>query len=99
MENLTKQEIKHYVIVNLFYNLTHQLLKEKIYSQVIKNIVEHIVSINNVKIEIFTKTLISSINKNNSLYCLLFEGFVWSETPEKFDYWYDLSYKYLYENY
>lgn len=29
METLTKQEIKHYIIVNLSYNLTHKLLKKR----------------------------------------------------------------------
>lgn len=43
MKKLSKQQIKHYVIVNLSYSLTHKLLKEKIYSQTIRNITEQVI--------------------------------------------------------
>lgn len=49
MEILTKREIKHYVIVNLSYNLTHKALKEKIYSQIIRNLVDELLDIQKMK--------------------------------------------------
>lgn len=99
MEELSKQQIKHYIIVNLSYNLTHKLLKEKIYSQIIRNITEHIISVNNINTKHFVKAIINNANRNNLLYSLLCDSFVWGKTPEEFKYWYNLYRKYLYENY
>lgn len=99
METLTKQEIKHYIIVNLSYSLTHKLLKEKIYSQVVRNITKRIISTNDVNIKYLLKSIINNANRYNLLHYLLKSGFLWSQTPEKFNYWDKLFKKYYNENY
>lgn len=52
MKKLSKRQIKHYVIVNLSYSLTHKLLKEKIYSQTIRNITEQVILYDNANIKL-----------------------------------------------
>ena len=81
MKKLSKRQIKHYVIVNLSYSLTHKLLKEKIYSQTIRNITEQVILYDNANIKL--KAIINQANRYNLLHCLLSSSFLWCETPKE----------------
>lgn len=82
MKKLAKQQIKHYVIVNLSYSLTHKLLKEKLYSQVIFNIVNDYIKDETLPIESLELTLTTE-----DISTLILEGFNWTTSKEGFQYW------------
>ena len=89
---MNKKEIRHYVVCNLSYAVTHALIETKLYSKVIANIVNGIreCNSNHESIERFVKNL------NNIKYLgrFLNAAFFWAITPEKHDYWDNLAIKY-----
>lgn len=100
MKTLIKQEIKHYVIINLSYSLTHKALKEKIYSQIVKNLVDELLDIQkwNLHKILPINEYINDINKKDKLYYLIGSFTSW-HTPEGDSYWNKLFKKYYNENY
>lgn len=79
MENL-----KHQVIKEMPYNLTHFLLKEKCYSQFVNNTVDHA---NKWKIK--PCVVISTIKQTN----VCMDSFIWHETEENWVFWSNINKK------
>lgn len=96
-----KKQLKHYLIVNLSYKLTKQLLDEKIYSQVINSVINDMI----VETENFYEThkeyLLTHLVKREleliieaDEMCMLLRNMNWENTPEGFEFWFNLFKKY-----
>lgn len=92
-----KQQFKHHIIVNLSYRVTHQLLKEKIYSQVISNIVDNcVIALNDYNsINAIDKVMnrLNKLCKSQDATELIFSGFEWNKSKEGSNYWIYIYYK------
>lgn len=83
---LNLKEIKHHLIVNMSYQITKQLLKEKIYSKVVNNICQQ-VTIYYTDMNL-AKRCIDELLKDANTNDLIMFGFNWNNTPEGFNFWY-----------
>lgn len=91
---MTKKEIRHYVVCNLNYAITSTLIKTKLYSKVITNIIEHYY---NKRIKHYWFDLerwLKCINSCMTLPSLLLTAFPWDKTPEGDEYWTDIYRRY-----
>lgn len=96
-----RKQLKHYLIVNLSYKLTKQLLDEKIYSQVINSVIDDLIIKTENFYEIHKKYLLiylierelELIIESDDLSVLL-NAINWENTPEGFEFWFNLFKKY-----
>lgn len=80
-----KNSIRHDVVVNMPYNLTHFLIENKCYSNFVNNVIDY--------------TSKWNINKQHVLFNLktiiaFYKIFRWRDTPEGHEYWSNLCKKY-----
>lgn len=71
---MNKKEIRHYVVCNLSYAVTHALIETKLYSKVVKNIVNDILIFKESKK--ILETTIQNLNKREYLGDFLYSAFI-----------------------
>ena len=96
-----RKQLKHYLIVNLSYKLTKQLLDEKIYSQVINSVINDTIAETESFYEIHKDyLLIHLVERELKLIIeaddisVLLDAMNWETTPEGFKFWFNLFKKY-----
>lgn len=93
---MTKKEIRHYIVCNLSYATTSALIKTKLYSKVITNMIEYFYSKQTSALDFNLEIILRRIDSSKTLDAFLFQAFVWHNTPEGHAYWKDIHRKYWY---